>query len=262
MERNEMHVEKAFRETHITTRSQLLSAIENRLMRVEEHAQSVTEAEAPFYRARVKLLRAFSEKVHATPLLEKLDIGWSYVFTIGSRGATLHLRHWSHVAIVEFEQGEFDLDLGEGDAFFDLIRTESRFLTSDEYAKRCGVSGDTIRMWIRRGKIRSAVKHGNSWKIPDVAEPVTRGFKDARYEWHTGIEDTAEGFRFLSEAGSLDIRRMRSRELPFQVTLYNSSGEPTYEWNLTSADNEKLEAYLIATREVIYTGDLEYIDKM
>lgn len=261
MTANEMLAEKIFRMTHLTTRSELLSAIEYELKQTEGHLHAATEAEAPFSQAKSKLLWAFSEKVHATPLFEKLDMGWSYVFTIGSRGATLHLRHWEHVAAIEFDAGEIDLDIGECDAFFDLIKTEVRLLTSDEYAKRCGVSGDTIRMWIRRGKIRSAVKLGNSWKIPEIAEPATRGFKDASYEWHTRIEDTPEGCRFLSDPGSLHIRRMRSRELPFQVTLMDSSGVPIDEQNLTSAEAEKLEAYLIATPEVIYTGDLEYFDK-
>lgn len=256
----DMDVEKLFRTKYLTTRSALLSAIEYAVEQAESRAQATPGPDALFYKAKAKLFRTFSEKVHATPLFEKLEIGWRYVFTIGSRGATLHVCH-NAPGVVQFGLDQFEMVIEDCDAVFDLIKTEARLLTSEEYAMRCGVSSDTIRMWIRRGKIRSAVKLGNTWKIPEVAEPITRGFKDATYEWHSRIEDAPDRFRFLSDPGSLLIRRIRSKELPFELTLRDLCGEPIDEQRLTSAETEKLEAFLIATPEVIYTGDLEYFSE-
>ena len=85
--------------------------------------------------------------------------------------------------------------------------------------------------------------------------------QDATYEWHSRIEDAPDRFRFLSDPGSLLIRRIRSKELPFELTLRDLCGEPIDEQRLTSAETEKLEAFLIATPEVIYTGDLEYFSE-
>lgn len=39
------------------------------------------------------------------------------------------------------------------------------YVTAEEFAKACGVSRNTIRVWIRRGKLRWVLKIGNDWWI-------------------------------------------------------------------------------------------------
>lgn len=48
------------------------------------------------------------------------------------------------------------------------------YLTAEEFAKRCGVSKNTIRVWIRRGKIRWVLKIGNDWWIDTSNEKPER----------------------------------------------------------------------------------------
>lgn len=39
------------------------------------------------------------------------------------------------------------------------------YVTAEEFAKTCGVSRNTIRVWIRRGKLQWVLKIGNDWWI-------------------------------------------------------------------------------------------------
>lgn len=39
------------------------------------------------------------------------------------------------------------------------------YCTAEEFAKACGVSKNTIRVWIRRGKLKWVLKIGNDWWI-------------------------------------------------------------------------------------------------
>lgn len=42
------------------------------------------------------------------------------------------------------------------------------YCTAEEFAKICNVSKNTIRVWIKRGKLKRVLKIGNDWWI-DVA---------------------------------------------------------------------------------------------
>ena len=39
------------------------------------------------------------------------------------------------------------------------------YCTAEEFAKYCGVNKNTIRVWIKRGKLRWVLKIGSDWWI-------------------------------------------------------------------------------------------------
>ncbi len=39
------------------------------------------------------------------------------------------------------------------------------YCTAEEFANKCGVSKNTIRVWIKRGKLKWVLKIGNDWWI-------------------------------------------------------------------------------------------------
>ena len=60
---------------------------------------------------------------------------------------------------------------------FELVTVPSALLSVEEYAAVYNVSVTTVRQWIRRGKIRSAIKNGCEWSIPELAAVSGRGYQ-------------------------------------------------------------------------------------
>lgn len=47
-----------------------------------------------------------------------------------------------------------------------MVHPTRQQFTPEEVAKECGVSGDTVRRWIREGKIRAIRLPGGRYRIP------------------------------------------------------------------------------------------------
>ena len=65
-------------------------------------------------------------------------------------------------------------------------------LSCAEFAKRCGVEQVTVRQWIRRGKLRTAVRAGRDWRIPSTAKRPEEGFVPAVYHVISGVPKEAK----------------------------------------------------------------------
>ncbi|MBQ7200199.1 MAG: helix-turn-helix domain-containing protein [Eubacterium sp.] len=62
-----------------------------------------------------------------------------------------------------------------------LKEVGSDLLTPEQYGEKYGFSAGTIRQWIRRGKVHSAVKKGHSWLIPELSHLVANS--EIKYIW-------------------------------------------------------------------------------
>ena len=49
-----------------------------------------------------------------------------------------------------------------------------------------------VRQWIRRGKLRSAVKAGSEWRIPELSEIIGRGYRRGTFHWDDKLSDVPE----------------------------------------------------------------------
>ena len=207
-------------------------------------------------------LKEFKRLVNSSPLFEYLDDWWCYEFTIGSTGTALYLRHVS-LAEIDGVDPEADhqtgwLTIEEYDARYKLLECKCRYLTSEEFAEERGAAMNTVRVWIRRGKIRSAMKIGNAWMIPELTAPFKRGFTQARYQWSTYLSGVPSGFEFISEPGEVMIRQTDSKG-KFVVSYNAQDGARSKDNVVDSTSVESLELYLIAQPAVEYTGDLEIV---
>jgi len=78
------------------------------------------------------------------------------------------------------------------DEDYTLHCTSSKLLSLEEFGMIHDVAADTVRQWIRRGKIRSAVKMGNDWRIPELSDLPERGYKPGSYYWREEIPNPPE----------------------------------------------------------------------
>jgi len=81
---------------------------------------------------------------------------------------------------IEFNENN-EVESLVSDEEYTLIEVKCDYLTVEQYAILHEVTDTTVRQWIRRGKLRTAKKEGNSWLIPTLADKPTRGFESATY---------------------------------------------------------------------------------
>jgi len=183
-----------FKSESLTTKEQLLSSIKKCR---EEYAQAAASQKPThslaFYEILDALLEKFYWKLRSTTLPEPLPDWWSYSYKITAAGIQLSLDHydWSGCG------NDFSCWHGER---LTLLEIPARRLTVSEFAKLYGIEVVTVRQWIRRGKIRSAIKFGKEWRIPELAElSRSRNYTACRYNWTEDLTDLPEKFAYINQ---------------------------------------------------------------
>ena len=147
-------------------------------------------------------------------LPEPLNDWWSYSYVITSYGIKLLMNYhsWSHTY-----EGSFDCQRTDEITVFEV---RAKMLTVSEYATSNGVEPVTVRQWIRRAKIRSAVKYGREWLIPELAEmPKEKSYIPCHYYWKSTLSDLPEKFAFLNEFKSAYIDQDENNREQFLLSL-------------------------------------------
>lgn len=127
-----------------------------------------------------------------------------------------------------------------------LMSVKCDHLTVDEYASLHGVTTTTVRQWIRRGQLRSAVKVGRDWIIPALTDNPSRGHQSVSYAWDELSRRTIQKFPYLADADSVFIDRDEDNSSRFTATLFFRSEGTALDIQLTAAEREKLELALLS----------------
>lgn len=204
---------KVFREKTIRNQEQLLNSIQQcrDTYAIEAKTGGRTHT-AAFYESLDRLLEEFWSKTASTTLPEPLPDWWYYSFEITASGIKLMLNHveWSYC-------NGFDC---WRDQRFTLIEVPAKLLTVSEFAQLHGTQVVTVRQWIRRGKIRSAVKVGKEWRIPELAEMrKERGYVSCRYNWSLELTDLPEKYAWLNQFESALFEQDEEEKTQFRITL-------------------------------------------
>ena len=183
-----------FNDSNIRNREQLLNSIQETRTQYQKEADSDEGKRTPaFYEILDNLLKKFENKVRCTVLPDPLNDWWSYSYEITDGGINLLMNHfwWRHSYGSSYDC--------QRDETFILLKIPAKLLTVSEYAQAYGVETVTVRQWIRRAKIRSAVKVGREWRIPELAEiPRERGYRPCQYSWSEVLTGLPEKYGFLS----------------------------------------------------------------
>ncbi len=204
-----------------------------------------------FHKRLNALLDTFYEEITSHLLMEPLDNFWGYSFEVRETGITLNLEHlmltydfvgkdypnwWEYSATHTFSR----------DDGFPILEVKARLLTLEEYGKAYGVEAGSVRQWIRRGKLRSACKFGNEWRVPELTERTGREYLGGHYLWKTDLPDPPSEVPDINDADSLSIfRNLHTGEWTASLEcIYKKGMERTIV--LDNKEKEKLELYLIS----------------
>lgn len=131
-----------------------------------------------------------------------------------------------------------------------ICSVQAPTLSVSEYADRYNVNSVTVRQWIRRGKLRQAVKYGKEWRISILETPDERNFRNASYDVSGYIQDLPAKYQWINEEScdEIDISYGKKDDKPYRFDCLTEKGHRTFDCDLR--EKEKLELLLIGSPSV------------
>lgn len=151
---SEEEIRSLFNSQVMTEKEDVISNVHWQITSAQEELKNADIARAPFLRTLITMLGRFEKLIEETPMFAAPGDYWAYSFEIASLGITLNLEHYSYIRFDE----EKNIEDSEVDATFPLMSVKSSLLSVDDFAKLYNVKTVSVRQWIRRGKLRTAVK--------------------------------------------------------------------------------------------------------
>ena len=236
-------VEKAWK-TLPTNKQSVIATLDNASKNVMSEMRNNPQHTLQYYNALSFLLDKVILEIASRNIFDAPD-GWFYSFEITNKNAAMYIRHVSEIQ--EDEDGNVVLDIDER---FRLINYPVGLLTVEQFASHSKIEAGTVRQWIRRGKLRNAIKVGGEWRIPEITDPPTRGFTPVRY-YNNGqffFLPKEIGASFNQHPSVIDI--YKSKEEKGYIVLFDYAPAILPQKLLTDAEREKLELMLIGNPNI------------
>ena len=234
-----------FDEDMLRTQNDIIYDIDFLLREIQKDKESDTKHSAAYYKRYIDLLKRFKQTIEQTVFPQQLEDWWFYDYEVEETGVTLRLKHAKYADM----NSEGYYDSFSIDTCFDLIKIGTELLTVEQYAKANDVTTTTVRQWIRRGKLRTAVKQGSEWRIPDLAEVRDRGYKFVQYEWKEFLTGFPEKYDYINKYRLVTINQNDEHKDLYEVTFTRNKEDidaPDKEIELSQKEKEKFELLLIS----------------
>ena len=197
-----------------------------------------------YYNALSQLLNKVIIEIASRNIFDAPE-GWFYSFVISNKSAALYIQHVAEIRMDE--NGNAILDINEK---FRLINYPVRLLTVEEYASVSKTEAGTVRQWIRRGKLRNAIKVGGEWRIPEITDPPTRGFTPVRYYNNGHFLSLPKELGVSLNQNPCIIDIYKAKEEKGYVVLFDGAPAMIPQRLLTDAERERLELMLISNSNI------------
>lgn len=244
-----------FMSDELRSKEDILKKIDKKIAKYKKEANEDRTTPAAFYSMLDTLLQTFKNRISNAVLFDILPEWWIYSYQLEYDRFVLSMEH---IKSIEFDDESGQFRCFYTDAKYPLIGFEFKTLSAGEYAELYGVGDGTVRQWIRRGKLRTATKIGNEWRIPVLTAPPRRGYDAAQYTWDTEIQDLPEEYSYLNEYTTATFLPDRHDKNLYHVILVSKKtvrGDTSnnLEMTMDSKEREKLELIMMARPEIRYS---------
>lgn len=252
---------KQFLVQSLRTKKDVCEAIEKEYIRAQVNSYDDAE-NSTYYERLCYMFFRFRKKIGQSYLFDAPEGMWQYVIEYDCYGIRLYLRlvdgilkeyrddnndYYELIGVKEPEVIDRKFIIGSSMENYLMVDLKSEMITVDRFAEIYEVKPVTVYQWIRRGKIRSAVKMCGEWRIPELADTpnAQSGYKPAEYLWNKKeVTDFPEEYKFLSGSGYVGISKVEKQTNAYELSYSDENG--SNKKIFTAAEREKLELFLIS----------------
>ena len=238
-------IQQIFEEDFLTTKDDILRDIDSLLKSIARNKDEDSKRSQAYYKRYVDLVERFRDKIMKNTFPRKLEEWWYYEYEVHETGMVLYLNHSSKPHM----DNEGNITFLSVDTSFELLKVSTKMLTVEQYAKANDVTTTTVRQWIRRGKLRTAVKQGGEWRIPELAEIKERGYTFVQYKWDEYLTGFPEKYEFVNNYALVTISQNKEQKNMFDISFCRKRRKniaAEYELQLDIKEKEKLELLFIS----------------
>lgn len=229
-----------FKDNYVINKAELLYD----LKQFAEHFRNVGEEELRFERKAIfDKLQEFIEQVKNLKLPD-LDHWWFYSYQIGNFDIKLQMCYCEEI---EYDEEGYVKEM-TSTAMYTLFSLTCKMLTVNEFALLHNVRPQTVRQWIRQGKLRAIRKQGRDWFISEFSKAPARKYESVTYYWKKEKQWNAE-FSYLNHYDCIYLYQNKKNKGEF-CGILGCFQEDRKEIVLTNTEREKLEYHLLSCSEV------------
>ena len=227
-----------------TNKQSVIATLDNASRNIVSEMRNNPQHTLQYYNALSLLLDKVVVEIASRNIFNAPE-GWFYSFEVTNKNAALYLRHVSDIR--DNDEGNVVFDIDER---FRLINYPVGLLSVEQFASRSKIEAGTVRQWIRRGKLRNAIKVGGEWRIPEITDPPTRGFTPVRYynNGHFFSLPKELGVSLNQHPSVIDI--YKAKEEKGYIVLFDYAPAFIPQKLLNDAEREKLELMLIGNPNI------------
>lgn len=212
-------------------KQQVILAI-GKLIIEEQEKLKESKYPASYHNAKLELLRILARKAANMEFINfKPEHNWFYFVYTDAFGARIELIY-----------AKID-DQGYKVQKLIFAEAKARLLSADAYGERYDVPGNTVRQWIRRGKLPTASREGTNWMIPELAIVKKRGYAPRNYEWDRVECSFEEDMKFLQEYDGVRLEQLGSNQYGISLLQRDELG-----YLVNKGDGVKLDGKLIMSK--------------
>ena len=199
----------------------------------------------------VRLVGEFRKMLQKHVLFDCPEGYWGYSIVLRGGGIYLYLNHYKETTFQLMKESVFFTK----DESYELACLKTKLLTVEEYAALHKVEHVTAVTRIRRGKIRSAVKVGSQWRIPELAQPVQRGYQSTEYTWRGRLTGLPDKYKIIEDYNRAEFFQDDNDLTQFHVRFSGDNIEPM-EFTCAREQRGKMEQIFIAHPDVTCLSDV------
>lgn len=233
-----------------TNKQTLIEALDKASKDVEYEMRNNPQHTIQYYNALYSLLNKVILEISSRNIFDAPK-DWFYSFVISNKSATLYIKHVA--GFQKNEDGNVKLEINEK---FRLINYPVKLLTVEEYAAAQKTEAVTVRQWIRRGKLRNAIKIGGEWRIPEISDPPARGFTPVTYYNRKNYLPLPKEFGVAFNQFPNIIYICKQEKEKGYAVLFDSAPALIPQRLLSDAEREKLELFLISNPNITNSSSI------
>lgn len=235
--------DERFSKWALTSKEGVLKKIDWLIQKETDAARCDVSKSSAHYHNLIGLLQSFRNDVEDTAFMNKLEPWWTYTIALYDYKVELTLEHYKEWD----DSDEYGEITGSTDAEYVVVTKPAKLLSVDEFAETHGIEPVTVRQWIRRGRLRCAIKQGREWRIPVFAQLPHRGYTGATYALKDIFTVFPKGYEFLAGYDSLLITQ-NSNKKDFDMHLMGHGEISTI--TINEKERAILELFLISNSDI------------